>query len=502
VAPTRRTFLKIAAASAIGAPLAAALWRGSRRSAGRLNVAIIGSGAAGISAATALLNEGVPVTMVDAGWWPPTREREDPPPIKYHGNQEYSWVRMKRTGGRLTAWRAHAPRFAAADFVRGEKFGSEFRYPISYADLESSYTKVERLFGVVGRAESFSDSPDGEFAGPSFLTPDVEDLSETLLERGCLLTAGRYARYPRAFEISDRGREPVAGRGAERRGKKFDGVEYLVEQLAHDENFALMGGASVYKIETGSDAGPPYTIRYVDEESRQAKSIECDVVLLGAGCIASTAILLNSKSPRFPDGLGNTSDTLGRCLHDHTYRWLHLRVDDLQHARNMYLARADKLTDSPGQFGWIGGIVGHKGSFASFGDMEPHPENRVLLSPASTETTPVVRFDVRRTPTDQAVNEAMARAGEAFCELVGGKVDRIDDYPIGDSIHYAGTCRMGDDPAGSMLGANGEMHELEKFFVIDGSALPWISEKQPTLTLGAYAWRVGEQLARRIKRSG
>jgi len=440
--------------------------------------------------------------MVDAGWWPPSREREDPPPIKYHGNQEYSWIRFKRTGGRLTAWRAHAPRFAAIDFVRGEKYGSEFRYPISYAELETSYTHVERLFGVVGRAESFPDSPDGEFAGPSFLTPAVADLSQLLSKKGCLLTAGRYARYPRAFELSDRGRKPVAGKGATNRGRRFDGVQYLVEQLSQDPDFALMGGASVYKIDTGSDAGPPYTLRYIDEESRQRRTVDCDVVLLGAGCIASTAILLNSTSPQFPNGLGNDSDTLGRCLHDHTFRWLRLRVDNVKQARNMYLARADKLTDSPGQFGWIGGIVGHKASFASFGDMEPHPDNRVALSPASTETSPVVRFDVHRTPSDRAVSDAMAVAGEELCKLVGGRIERIDDFPIGDSIHYAGTCRMGNDPSSSMLAANGEMHQLRDLFVIDGGALPWISEKQPTLTISAFAWYVGEQLAQRLRGSG
>jgi choline dehydrogenase-like flavoprotein len=70
----------------------------------------------------------------------------------------------------------------------------------------------------------------------------------------------------------------------------------------------------------------------------------------------------------------------------------------------------------------------------------------------------------------------------------------------GEAIHEHGTCRMGDDPKESALNQFCQMHEVKNVFVMDGSAFTTASEKNPTLTILALAWRSSDYLAGEMKR--
>jgi choline dehydrogenase-like flavoprotein len=83
-------------------------------------------------------------------------------------------------------------------------------------------------------------------------------------------------------------------------------------------------------------------------------------------------------------------------------------------------------------------------------------------------------------------------------ELVGYRRGETDKN--GAAIHEHGTCRMGADPRRSALNAFNQMHEVKNLFVVDGSAFPTATEKNPTLTILALAWRATDYLAEELRR--
>src|SRR5690606_12434327 len=96
---------------------------------------------------------------------------------------------------------------------------------------------------------------------------------------------------------------------------------------------------------------------------------------------------------------------------------------------------------------------------------------------------------------NDAAEELVKAAGGVIVEYERGVVD-----PNGTAIHEHGTCRMGDDPKRSALNAFNQMHEVENLFVVDGSAFPTATEKNPTLTILALSWRATDYLVEQMKR--
>jgi len=93
------------------------------------------------------------------------------------------------------------------------------------------------------------------------------------------------------------------------------------------------------------------------------------------------------------------------------------------------------------------------------------------------------------------VEELVAEAGGVLVDYRRGELDRM-----GSAIHEHGTCRMGDDPKRSALNAFNQMHEVKNVFVVDGSAFPTATEKNPTLTILALSWRATDYLVEQLRR--
>jgi choline dehydrogenase-like flavoprotein len=83
-------------------------------------------------------------------------------------------------------------------------------------------------------------------------------------------------------------------------------------------------------------------------------------------------------------------------------------------------------------------------------------------------------------------------------EVLPYKRGQIDGF--GAAIHEHGTCRMGKDPKRSALNAHCQMHEVKNVFVVDGSAFPTATEKNPTLTILALSWRATDYLAEEMRK--
>jgi choline dehydrogenase-like flavoprotein len=261
----------------------------------------------------------------------------------------------------------------------------------------------------------------------------------------------------------------------------------------------------------------------------------------------STRILLNSKSPRFPNGLGNGSDQLGRNFCEQIM--VHVRGflpqlygrgyvnDDGIGGEHVYVPRFNHRPDRPKPdylrgFGiqfWNTGaattgadvarlLPGFGASFKAevkkrypalvslhpFGEVLPRPENRVEVDESRTDRygVPLMRIDVTFGENERKMRRHMYDTCEEILHTLGAEIvpiDREANDPPGSAIHEHGTCRMGTDPKTSVLNGFNQMHEVKNLFVVDGSAFPAASEKNPTLTILALSWRASDFLAEEMR---
>jgi choline dehydrogenase-like flavoprotein len=272
------------------------------------------------------------------------------------------------------------------------------------------------------------------------------------------------------------------------------------------------------------------------------------VIVVGASCVDSTRLLLNSKSERHPDGLGNASDVIGRYLceqirlnvtgffpvlvgtptrNDRGIGGEHIYMPRFNHRPGR---KRDYLRGFGAQFWNTGASISgaHGGSeripgfgadlkkaikrrhpawfeFHPFGEVLPYAHNRITVDPAHVDKygLPLPKIDYQIGENERKMTEHMADTVEEIVKAAGGELvnyrrGQLD--AMGSAIHEHGTCRMGADPKRSALNRFNQMHEVKNVFVVDGSSFPNASEKNPTLTILALSWRATDHLAEEIKR--
>jgi choline dehydrogenase-like flavoprotein len=309
----------------------------------------------------------------------------------------------------------------------------------------------------------------------------------------------------------------------------------------------IRSNAVVARILTG-DTGLATGVQYFDRRTGAEQQVRGKVVVLGASCVDSTRILLNSKSARHANGLGNGSDVIGRYLCEQirlnvTGYLPALEGTPTQNDRgiggeHIYMPRfnhlpgrgRDYLRGFGAQFWNTGASIygAHAGSeqvpgFGAalksgikrrhpawfevhpFGEVLPYAHNRITVDSTRVDRygVPLPRIDYRIGENERKMTEHMADTVEEIVKACGGVLvnyRRGELDAMGSAIHEHGTCRMGADPKRSALNAFNQMHEAKNVFVVDGSAFPNASEKNPTLTILALSWRATDRLADQIKK--
>ncbi|MCP5057788.1 MAG: GMC family oxidoreductase [bacterium] len=519
---TRRELLTLTAKLGVaGSVGAAALWRGREwlRRRDPVPVLVIGSGAAGIASCLALLERGLPVAMMEAGL--DDASGNDANGETYHstGTTPFPWHRTRRVGGKLTEWLAHCPRFSAADFDGEKQEG--FRWPIRYEELAPYYTRIERILGVVGEASGEADLPDGEYPGAFRRRAYEEGFGRRLADRGLLLTQGRYAVYPDAMALSQLGTTPLT-RNPSLEGEPgfFRPAATFSDVLLPNPLFSLMLGAQALRVEVDPVSNRPEAVTYLDRATGRQESLRVGSVVLAVGCLESTKLLLHSTSERHPAGLGNGSGTLGHYLMDHPQGGIVVQVpksvdvselDDggipraLPFGSYLHAYTRAALREAPelaGMFSFQAHGYRTEGKtllgLYGMAVMEPRVENRIRLTGELTDSgVPIPEITLGFTAEDLSRHAKMMHAAEELLEEFD-PIREINRFSKPSSIHYAGTCRMGQDPETSMCDAFGALHEMPRVHVADASVFVSLPEKNPTLTLMALAWRSAEQLARKL----
>ena len=535
-------------------------------------VVVVGSGASGGMAAWNLTRKGIDVLLLDAGtkfersqfWthvrpWEARARRargERPPqffldtaeqPYLTPENKPFQLIRVWGHGGKTNVWGRVSLRYADLDFKGPARDGWEIPWPIEYKDVAPYYDRVDQLIGVCGGDDDSDSLPGSRFHMP----PPAPRCGEVLLSKAfgkvdIPIVAGRRANFTRTH----RGYPSChycgnCGAGCDT-ASFFCSADHLLPDAIKTGRLELRSNAVVARVLVDGN-GLASGVQYFDRVTGREERVYAKVVVMGASAVDTTRILLNSKSDRHPNGLGNGSDVIGRYLceqlrvhvsgflpqlygngvqndlgigGEHIYmpRFNH-RLKNLNYLRGFQmqfwntgcqpynLPRVANL--SPG-FGasmkadikrrypaWV--------ELHPFGETLPYRHNRITVDDSQPDRYGVPRLridyeigDNERKMADHiydVLEEVGKAAGIEWAHFKRGELDSN-----GSAIHEHGCCRMGADPKTSALNKWNQMHEVRNVFVVDGSAFTSASEKNPTLTILALSMRATDYMAEEIRK--
>ena len=227
--------------------------------------------------------------------------------------QEWRWFRSRIVGGRTNHYGRISLRFSDYDFQPED--GLSEPWPVTYQEMSPWYDKAEGFIGVTGTKEGLRTAPDGNFL-PS-IPPRVH---EVLIQKSCgKLNIPCIPSRMAMLTKSINGRAACHYCGQCGRGcitaSAFSSSQAMIFPAMKTGKLTLITGAMARELVTDS-SGKVTAVSYVDKATRAEKQIRCRAVVVAASACESARLLLNSKSPRFPAGIANSSGQVGRNLTD------------------------------------------------------------------------------------------------------------------------------------------------------------------------------------------
>lgn len=462
-------------------------------------------------------------------------------------DKPFHWIRGYHLGGRSLMWGRQSYRLAPMDFEANAKDGHGSDWPIRYDDLAPWYDHVEKFIGVSGSKEGLEQLPDGEFL-PPFALNDAEVMFKQAVEShfpGRKVIPGRVANLSQAQpQHEELGRSSCQNRSLCERGCTYGAYHSsLSSSLPAAErtgNLTIVTDAIVHSIIHDPKTGRATGVRVIDANSKAGATYEAKVIFSCASTIGTAQILLNSQSEKFPTGLANSSDMVGRNLMDHLYALSTAGMfpngpDTYYHGRRptgLYIPRYRNVSE-PGEFlrgygfqgsvmrmGWRSAALGRPGVgnelkartrklgpwfgfMSGFGEMLPNRDNRVTLNANDRDKwgIPTVHVSCALGANEHKMAQQILKDGKAMIEAAGGMVMSQATEPgtPGLGIHEMGTACMGKDPKTSVLNAYNQAHDVPNLFVTDGAAMASSGCQNPSLTYMALSARAAHHAAQFLK---
>lgn len=461
----------------------------------------------------------------------------------YTETKRFDWIRADVVGGRSLLWARQCYRWSDLDFEANLRDGHGVDWPIRYKDIEPWYAYVEKFIGVSGQAEGIPHLPDSVFQPPMEMNCVERDFKKRVESKfpDRRITIGRTANLTAPVK----GRGVCQSRNLCHRGCPYGGyfstnASTLPAAFATG-NLTLRTHSLVNEVIYDDTRQRATGVEIVDTQSNEVIRFYAKLVFLNASTVATTFILLNSRSSRFPNGLGNDSDQVGRNLMDHHKQaGASAAVEGFENEyyfgrrpNGLYLPRFRNLTEKRKDyvrgFGYQGGAsragwnshlttdaigaelktaVQTPGPWSinmgGFGECLPYPDNRVTLNTDQKDKwgRNTVSVDAEFKENEKAMHKDIESAMGEMLEDLGYKnvrTYRDMSYP-GNANHEMGTARMGRDRKTSVLNAFNQMHEVKNVFITDGSAMASSSCVNPSLTYMALTARACEYAVSELRR--
>ena len=524
---------------------------------------IVGSGSAGGIMARELSRAGFSVVVLEQGPWLQTSDfkhdelwigplhgiTNDPKtqPSTFRATEAETakpkpWVQYGRVvGGGSVHFSANFWRFPELEFEQATRFGvpdgsSIADWPIKYADLEPYYTKVEWEVGVSGLAGNPFEPPRQK----GYPMPPLPIKSEgALLEIGAKKMG--WTPWPAPMAILS---QPRSGRGAClacgfcfgmgcEAGAKGSTLVSMIPAALATGRCEIRPHSYVSRVETGAN-GRVTGIAYFDKDKKEVVQRAKAVVLCANG-VETPKLLLLSASPAHPQGLANSSGLVGRNM---MFNGFQMAGGFFEHEVNGWKGvvasrvvwdqvlmpkesglyggggfdfRSMMTPVSAGIFtpGWgrdwkqkMRATLSNVVYAAGHETQLPQAKNRVDLDPTVKDAwgLPAPRLTFSSHPNDLQMDQWYLAKGKELL-LAAGATSVYDAFtgPGDNGPHLLGTCRMGNDPATSVVDADNRAHDVPNLFIVVGSSLVTGGRGQPTMTIMALAFRAGARISKLAK---
>jgi choline dehydrogenase-like flavoprotein len=500
-----------------------------------VDLVIVGAGAGGITLAQRLARRGWRIVILESGpFWDPDRDwvsdeagahklywtaprvigGEDP--VELGKNNSGHGV-----GGSMVHYAGYAPRFHPSDFHTRTRDGVGADWPIAYADLRDHYARVEAELPVSGQHWPWGDPHGYTYAahpisgGAQLAVRGAKRLGIEMRVGPVAIANGAFGNRPHCIY---RG---FCLQGCKVNAKGSPLVTHLPDAIEH--GVEVRADSHVVSVDS-DDAGRVTGVTY--DRAGALHTQQAAAVVVAGYSIETPRLLLNSVSARHPHGLGNTYDQVGRYVmvqgapqvagrfpeRVHMYKAPPPEISSEQFYEtdpNRGFARGFSIqTVGPQPIAWAEHVLadGHWGhalreymrdynhwfTLGVLSELLPLPENRVALADETdSRGMPVARMDYTQCDNDRAniafAKQTLTRIWEA--------AEAQDTLTIDRYAHLVGGCRMGVDPAESVVDSDHRVWGVANLFVCDGSVMPTQGSANPALTIMALASRLADRLA-------
>ncbi len=455
------------------------------------------------------------------------------------------WFRGFQTGGKSLIWGKGVYRYSDYDFERNKNDGNGIDWPIRYKDIEKWYDYIEEFIGVCGTNEDLDHYPDGKYL-PPFEMNAVEKAAKKRLEdhyKDRVFAPNRVAHLTKIKPGTFKGRSECMSRdmchtgcpfgayfssnsstfpAAKLTGKLTMVHNTIVDTLIYDETKSRVTGVKV-----------------IDANTNETTEYYARVIFLCASTLLSTSILMRSKNDTFPNGLANSSGVLGHYLIDNHktvvgtvvmegfddkyykgFRPADLVITSFRNIKKQekdfyrsygFWGGARRVGINPNQIGigkkfkekltkpgdWVMRIYG-------FGESIPYYDNKIELLEGKKNKwgLQIVKIDAEFKENELKMIKDMKEQAQEMLEVMGLKDVKVtESIPIvGNSSHMVGTARMGKNSKTSVLNSFNQCHDITNLFITDGSCMPSLSYKSPSLTIMALTARACDFAVKKMKK--
>ena len=466
----------------------------------------------------------------------------------YDEIKPFDWIRGTQVGGRSLIWGRQTYRWSDDDFEANLRDGIAVDWPVRYKEIAPWYSYVEKFIGVSGEALNLPQLPDSEFLPPMELNCVEKELQSSIAKNYTdrVLTIGRVAHITEGTKNGS-GRKACQYRNRCDRGcpygAYFSSNSSTIPVAEKTGKLTLRPNSVVSEVIYNKDKKRATGVRVVNTVTKEISEFKAKIIFLCASSMASTAILMNSKSDRFPNGLGDDSGELGHNIMDHQlgsgasgkYEGFQDRYYYGRRPNGFYIPRfrniggKSKNLDFIRGYGYQGGASrgdwskaikelsygsdfknailkpgGWSIGMGGFGEVLPYHENRMFLDYNKIDSygLPKIVFDAEFKENEKKMKEDWKIQAAEMLENAGCKDVTINDSnaPIGKGIHEMGTARMGRDPKTSVLNKYNQIHSVKNVFVTDGAFMTSSGTQNPSLTYMAFTARAVDHAVSELKK--
>ncbi|HEX7018588.1 MAG TPA: GMC family oxidoreductase [Gemmatimonadaceae bacterium] len=465
----------------------------------------------------------------------------------YVQEKPFDWIRGYQVGGKSLIWGRATQRWSKYEFVAPERLGYGMNWPITYDDVAPWYSHVERFIGVCGNADHLEAMPDGEFLPPFDLDCAQQHMRDALQKHYTdrHVVQGRWAHLSKPKQIHlDQGRGTCQARNMCMRGCPFGGYfssnSSTIPWAMKTGNLTIRPDSVVHSIIYDEKKGKATGVRVIDTHTHAVSEFHARIIFMNASALNTNLVLLNSTSSRFPHGLGNDHGILGHYVCHHNYRAeaggrLEGMMEDkyyfgrnpteaiLVNFRNLgkqdtdfvggyttfvdgYRERGVPTTEAAGEaYKDAQTQPGPWGIYMYLqGETIPRYENHVRLHETKKDQwgIPLLVTSVGYDDNDERMIKDWFTQAQEMLGVAGATNVWTHDkkWNPGLDIHEMGGCRMGSDPAKSMLNEWNQLHACKNVFVTDGACMTSTGNQSPSILYMTLTARAANHAVEEMKR--